>query len=155
MAPPQYAIAHPGSESIIFAKTFSASSYSNECKSATARLKSFFTFFEQEMSNVTEPNCLSGGPHRTTSPLLRLIAIISPEDIFLFFILHDASTGKIRNNQYAFSGNFRMSEIIAIPEFTKSKRRTIFGLNSGSGGMQNLTFMIVLEGNYYIYLFRK
>jgi hypothetical protein len=36
MAIPQYAMAHDGSSSIILAKTFSASSYSNECNRATA-----------------------------------------------------------------------------------------------------------------------
>src|ERR1043165_5410727 len=61
---------------MIFAKTFSASSYSKECSRAMARLKSFFTFPEQDVSNSTDPNCLPGGPHTTTSPCLRLMASI-------------------------------------------------------------------------------
>ena|SRR5436190_13830683 len=87
-------MAHPGSSSMIFAKTFSASSYSNEWSSAMPRLKSFFIFWEQDVSNSTVPNCLSGGPHKTTSPLLRSIAFIVSFAGVLFFSLHDRSINK-------------------------------------------------------------
>ena len=56
-----------------------------------AKLKSFFTFQVQDVSNSTEPNCLPGGPHKTTSPCLRLIAFIACFAVDLFFPWHAAS----------------------------------------------------------------
>src|ERR1035437_8738062 len=58
-----------GSRSMTFAKAFSDSSYSNECNSSMARLKSAFTFSLQDILNSTDPNCLSGGPQEMIAPL--------------------------------------------------------------------------------------
>src|ERR1019366_5774479 len=101
-------MAHAGSSSIIFAKTFSASSYSNECSSAIPRLKSSFTLSEHDVSNSTVPNCLSGGPHKTTAPLLRLIAFIASLEGALFFLWHDKSINKneMKNDRCLGCNNF-------------------------------------------------
>src|SRR5882672_9202535 len=90
-------MAQPGSVSIIFANIFSASSYSKECSSATARLKSFEDFKEQLFSKLTEPKFLSGGPQETSSPLFRFKALISSTATVLSFVLQLPTRKKIKN----------------------------------------------------------
>jgi hypothetical protein len=87
-------MAQAGSSSMIFAKAFSASSYSNECSNEMARLNSFFTFLEQDVSNSTTPNCLPGGPQETSSPRLRLIALRVSGEGAPFFPSHDTNVHK-------------------------------------------------------------
>src|SRR5207248_355288 len=94
----QYAIAHSGVVSVIFAKTFSDSSYSKECSNSIARLKSFFDFSLQVISKSTDPNCLSVGPHENISPLLRFISPINSFDGPLFFSLQDISMHNNKKN---------------------------------------------------------
>src|SRR5580693_5737576 len=96
IATPQYAMAQSGSSSIIFAKTFSASSYSNEWSSAIARLKSVFTLPGQDVKNSTVPNCLFGKPHKAMCPRLRFIAFIASFEGALFFLLQDSRIIKHR-----------------------------------------------------------
>src|SRR5687767_5574038 len=111
MATPQYAMAHSGSSSITFAKAFSASSYSKECSRDRARLKSFFTFPEQDVSNPTEPNCLSGVPQAIISPLLRVMALIASIEGVFFFSLHAKKVNKNKpaNNKYRVGDNIFIS----------------------------------------------
>src|SRR6187397_1009462 len=75
----------------MFAKTFSASSYSNECSKETARLNLLFTFSEQDVSNPTSPNSLSGGPQDMRLPRfnpMSLTLFLSP---FLHVMLNNAA----------------------------------------------------------------
>src|SRR5215470_775607 len=56
MAMPQYPIAQPGSFVVIAVNDFSASSYQNECRSATARSKSSWTAGTHETGKWTRPS---------------------------------------------------------------------------------------------------
>src|SRR5215470_2083472 len=56
MAMPQYPIAQPGSFVVIAVNDFSASSYQNECRSATARSKSSWTVGAHETGKWTRPS---------------------------------------------------------------------------------------------------
>src|SRR4051794_36686304 len=96
-------MAQSGASSITFAKTFSASSYSKECNSETARLKSFFAFTSQVMSKSTVPNCASDGPHEITSPLFNCNWLIAPFDTDALLFLHDSiiTDNKNRGNDFA------------------------------------------------------
>src|SRR6266480_2635914 len=61
IAIPQCAIAHFGSALDTSRKAFSAAEYANECKSATARSKSFCTLAEQDVGNFTTPSFSGAG----------------------------------------------------------------------------------------------
>src|SRR4030067_289951 len=60
MATPQWAMAHPASALATSAKAFSASTYQNEWRSATARSKDFSTAGLQEVAKWTVPNTSVG-----------------------------------------------------------------------------------------------
>src|SRR5688572_23792639 len=63
---------------MIFANTFSASSYSKECSNAMPRSKSVWRLGLHDIGKATFPNFLSPGPQEMTGPLLRSMeAIVS------------------------------------------------------------------------------
>src|ERR1700733_2315154 len=116
-------MAQEGSSSIIFEKTFSASSYSKECSSSIARLKCCFSFWLQEVSNSTEPNCLSAGSQEMISPLLRPIESMFSFDGPALLSLHDSH---INDNTKKYMGctpgdNFLMRRALTRVEGTICK----------------------------------
>src|SRR4249919_44462 len=105
-------MAQLGSWYMIFAKAFSASSYSNECRREIPRLKSDFDFSEQEVSNPISRNCFSGGLHKTNSPFLRLMALMVSVDGALLFSLHEVNIRKTKakNNNGALCNSVFISD---------------------------------------------
>src|SRR5882757_9050818 len=95
-------MAQEGSSSIIFEKTFSASSYSKECSSSMARSKCCFSFLLQEVSNSTEPNCLSPGPQEMSSPLVRLMELMASFEGPAFLSTHEIG---IDDNAIKYNGS--------------------------------------------------
>src|SRR5947207_2697926 len=107
MATPQYAIAHTGASSIILAKAFSDSSYSKECSSSMARLKSFFTLSSQLISKSTVPNSLPGDPQEINAPLLRSNCVICSFEGFESFPPHEKMiVNNKKNNNDCFIEKF-------------------------------------------------
>src|SRR5687767_1397616 len=88
-------MAQCGSRLMICAKAFSASSYSKECNNAMAKLNCFFMRSSPEIINDTLPTLLSSGPHKTTSPVFKLMELISLASIGRALSLHDTSTAVI------------------------------------------------------------
>src|SRR6476620_10424391 len=85
-------MAHEGSLSITFAKAFSASSYSKECSSSIARLKSALVSSLQEVRNTAVPNSLLGVPQEMISPRFKFSSPMVSVEGEVPFCLQDATS---------------------------------------------------------------
>src|SRR5688572_12208423 len=93
---------------MICANAFSASSYSKECNRAMAKLNCFLMLSSPEIINDTLPTDLSSGPHNTTSPVFRLMELISLASICCGLSLHDNSKVKVKSTTVTIDINLFM-----------------------------------------------